>query len=216
MYTSTQASDTTYDINNRDRVMAIAAHPDDIEFGCFGTLLKWHGTGSQIVEFIATDGSGGGDPSQRINETLSSAKILNSHVIFGGLPDMQIHYEQAMQKIEDAIDEFKPTVILTHTPNDIHQDHRTISLATLSSARNISNVLFFQSSPSTTTFNPQYFVDITEFIDKKQYAISLHKTQSDKFYSNPDSISTMAKYYAYTLRHAGRMFEAFEVQRMVV
>lgn len=198
-----------------DRVMVIAAHPDDIEFGCFGTLLKLHNNGARIFEFIASNGSIGGDPSRRVNEALDSAKILDSEVVFGDLPDTQIPYEQVMRKIENAIDEFKPTIVFTHTPNDTHQDHRTISQATLSAARNMSNVLFFQSFPSTTTFSPQYFVDITEFFAEKQRAIGLHKTQSDKSYANPDFVSTVAKYHAYTVRHSGKMFEAFEIQRMV-
>jgi LmbE family N-acetylglucosaminyl deacetylase len=76
----TQINNITRDFYNRDRVVVIAAHPDDIEFGCFGTLLKWHSAGSRVVEFIATNGSGGGDSFQRTNEALSSAKLIDSRI----------------------------------------------------------------------------------------------------------------------------------------
>ncbi len=70
------------------RILAIGAHPDDIEFGCGGTLIKYARQGHEPFLLVMTDGSGGGDGALRQKEQEASARILRaSRLIWGGYPD---------------------------------------------------------------------------------------------------------------------------------
>jgi len=72
-------------------ILAIGAHPDDIEVGCGGTLAKYSEKGHNVYLYIATDGGAGGDGKTRIREQQSSAKILGvKELYWGGYSDTQI------------------------------------------------------------------------------------------------------------------------------
>lgn len=199
------------------RILAIGAHPDDVELGCFGTLARMRNEGAEIAIFIATCGGVGGDVEMRRAEAVASAKLLGVTPVFGDLPDTAIpDGHPTIGLIEKMIADFKPEVVFTHSPNDMHQDHRNISRATVSASRFVPIVLFHQTPSSTRQFKPDLYVSITGFLDKKLEALRLHKTQGKNVYMADKAITGLAEYRGFELYKGGEAFEGFEVHQMIV
>lgn len=161
------------------RVLAIGAHPDDIELGCGGTLARHVAAGDDVLMLVLTDGqSGPGEVSGRRVEARAAAEVLGADISFGGLMDGSVDPgSETVQLIERAIVELSPSVVYTHGEDDSHQDHRHACAATLSAARNISTVLHYQS-PSARNFHPTLFVAIGEqALELKLTALECHSSQ---------------------------------------
>ena len=69
--------------------------------------------------------------------------------------------------------------IFVHYFDDTHQDHRHLSLSTISATRYVRNVLFYEG-PTTQNFSPNVFVDISRHFDDKIYSLEAHKSQVTK------------------------------------
>lgn len=162
-------------------ILAIGAHPDDIEFGCGGTLIKYAQAGHNVSLFIATEGSFGGDPGTRRKEQQESAAFMGAKEVFwGGFTDTEVvSNRQLICKIDEAIKKVKPDLALLNYQDDIHQDHRGVALAGISATRYVREVLFFEV-PTTYHFEPATFVDIHDVLDKKLHLLEFHASQVDK------------------------------------
>lgn len=165
-------------------ILAIGSHPDDIEYGCGGALLKYAGQGHDVYLFVATQGHAGGEPNTRGNEQLKSADILRIKELFwGGYQDTQIPLNhELITRLEQVIRETEPNFIFTHYPQDTHQDHRTLSNCVVSATRYIPNVLFYEG-PTTQNFLPSVYVDIAATIEKKIELLQAHTSQISKLYN---------------------------------
>jgi len=162
-------------------ILAIGAHPDDIEYGCGGTLLKHSMRGDSVYLMVMTEGTMGGQGHIRRREQLAAATMLGAKDLFWGeYEDTKISFDRPLiRKIEDVIDTVKPAVTLVHAPSDTHQDHRNLTQGTISATRYIKNVLFYEG-PTTQEFTPTVFVDIHDVLDKKLALLEQHKSQVDK------------------------------------
>lgn len=175
-------------------ILAIGAHPDDIEIGCGGTLIKYADQGHSVYMLIMTGGGQGGDAATRIREQTDASEIMGiERVFWGGYEDTQLQVNQSLvNKIEKVISEVSPNFIFCHFPDDTHQDHRHLSQATQSAARNLRNVLFYEG-PTTWGFSPQVFVDISDTLSRKINALLAHRSQIDKTNIEDLSIVEIAK-----------------------
>ncbi len=162
-------------------ILAIGSHPDDIEFGCGGTLIKYADKGHNIFMMIMTEGGQGGATETRSSEQMKSKEIIGvKHIFWGGYEDTHIVSDKnIISKIEAVISEVEPVFIFTHFPDDTHQDHRNLSSATMSATRNLRNVLFYEG-PTTQNFTPHVFVDIMDTIERKILALQAHLSQVSK------------------------------------
>lgn len=162
-------------------ILAIGAHPDDIEFGCGGALLKYAGSGHNVFLFVVTDGCYGGDPCMRIREQEEATKLLGARELFwGGFKDTEVEdSRQLIIKMEDAIAKADPDIVFLNYLQDVHQDHRAVAAAGVSATRYIKEVLFFEV-PTSQHFEPDIFVDIQSVLDKKMELLKLHVSQVDK------------------------------------
>lgn len=161
-------------------ILAIGAHPDDIEYGCGGTLLQYAAHGHDISLYVITDGSFGGDPKTRRVEQQHAADFMGAKLQWGNLRDTEVcDNRELILSIEGIIEKVKPDLVLVNYAEDIHQDHRAISLATISATRYIKEVLFYEV-PTTFNFNPDIFVDIEPVLLKKLELLGLHASQINK------------------------------------
>ena len=162
-------------------ILAIGAHPDDLELSCGGTLILHVQGGDDVFLMVITDGSMGGDPEIRRQEQLDAAKIIGAKdVFFGGYPDTTFECNrESIMKIEKIIDKVDPEVVYTHFGEDTHQDHRHIARAVVPAARSVPNLLFFEGL-SSQNFNPTVFVNIGRVINQKLGALEAHTSQVQK------------------------------------
>lgn len=198
------------------RVLAIGAHPDDLELGCGGTLAKLSDSGHEVRALVMSDGRQGGDGQVRPDEAVVGGAFLgaaSTQVV--GLPDTRLSEvgNEMVAAIEAAVRRFNPDVVLTHSANDQHQDHKAVHDATLRAARRHPSILCYESPSATRAFDPSFFVDVSDHLDVKVMAIAKHRDQADKPYMAPGRVRSVA---AFRGAQARRGFaEAFEPVRML-
>ena len=174
-------------------VLAIGAHPDDIEYGCAGTLIRYGQAGHQVFLFVMTRGEAGGDPDLRVKEQEASSHIMGAKDIFwGGYEDTMLPLSRELIiRLEKVINKINPEVILVNYRYDSHQDHRNLADATISATRHAKNLLFFEG-PTTYNFVANIFVDITAILPQKLRTLKAHFSQITKTNINSMSILELA------------------------
>ena len=180
-------------------VLAIGAHPDDIEFGCGASLLRLREEGCDTYGLILTAGLAGfasnEDPDLRLQEARASAKRLALNEVFiHDFPDTNLaeHKDRIKQVIEDTVKQLKPDIIFTHNDHDVHSDHRTVHDATREAARGAYTILSYENPNTPPSFKPNYFLDVGGYINDKISALAKHKSQADKTYTAPDVVRSNA------------------------
>ncbi len=165
------------------KILALGAHPDDIEYGCGGTFLKFARKGMDIYFMVLTKGEFGGDPETREKEQEEAMKLLGVKKIFwGGYIDTELPSERiVITKIDEVIEEVKPDEVYVNYIGDIHQDHRMLAECTLAATRYVKRVFFYEDYTSIN-FEPDIFVDIEDVLEEKQKLIQVYSSQVDKAY----------------------------------
>jgi len=190
-------------------ILAIGAHPDDIEFGCGGTLIKYALKGHDIYLFILTDGGKGGDPAIRRKEQEEAARVLGTKQLFwGGYQDTEVPLDRDLiQRVEETLRLVRPDLIFVHFGDDTHQDHRHLSTSVVTASRYTRNVLFYEG-PTTANFTPSVFVDIEAVLERKLAALKAHASQVIKTGVEGLSILDLARAAAHFRGIQGRVRNA--------
>jgi LmbE family N-acetylglucosaminyl deacetylase len=197
-------------------VLAVGAHPDDIEAGCAGTLALLKSNGAKVYLLVLTRGEASGNPRVKESACRRSAKLLRVDCLFfGGLEDTKISDGiETISVIEKTVDEVNPDMVYTHTFKDTHQDHRNTAYATLSAARRCKRILMYETPNTLKEFFPQVFTDIEETFEVKKKALQLFGHESERFWLAAKAIEGLAVFRGF---QAGvRVAEAFEVGRFVL
>lgn len=162
-------------------ILAIGAHPDDIELGCAGTLLKMIDKGYDVYLYIATYGQAGGNSETRIAEQNYIKTLMNpKDIIWAKFEDRYIpHNYDTVESIEWAIDKINPYIIFTHYLQDSHQDHMAIAKATLSAARHRGNILQYES-PTSLGFVPTIYINIESHLEDKLSILDSYHSQKER------------------------------------
>jgi LmbE family N-acetylglucosaminyl deacetylase len=203
-------------------ILAVGAHPDDIELGC-GATLAWHlDRGDKVHYLIMTNGEGGAaSPATRREEgLLAAAELPVESVRFGEVSafDLSTVQQKYVEIIEEVIHGTRPKRVYTHSRFDRHQNHEVTARCTEIAARNVSEVLTFEL-PSTRygDFRPSYFVDVADTIGRKLELLQVFGSQSEKPYMAQGVVIARAQDWAVGASFAGAVVaEAFCVERMIV
>lgn len=188
---------TVHRAANPRRVLAIGAHPDDLELACGGTLAKLVDAGHDVHALVMSRGAVGGAEETRLLEAQRGAAFLGARTVtVHDFPDTALaQAEQGLvAAIEAAIDRLDPDVILTHSGHDQHQDHAAVHAATLRAARQRTTILCYESPSVTRAFNPSVFIDIADHLDVKVQAVRLHRDQADKPYMSAQRLRGLATF----------------------
>jgi LmbE family N-acetylglucosaminyl deacetylase len=197
-------------------VLAVGAHPDDIEAGCAGTLALHKSNGDKVYLLVLSRGEASGDPKAKESACKKSAEMLGvDGLFFGGLKDTTIHDGiETILVIEKIIDKVNPDIVYTHAFKDTHQDHRNTAYATLSAARQCKRILLYETPNTLKEFFPQVFTDIEKTFELKKKALYLFGHESERFWLAANAIEGLAVFRGF---QAGvRVAEAFEVGRFVL
>jgi len=203
------------------RVLAIGAHPDDIEMGCGGTIAKLLRSNATIKFLTLSGGEGGAFPDKRTQEARQAAQILglslnNVEILnFRDAGFTRSHVE-IFNAIEYVAKAFKPTMVFTHPILEgDHMDHRTTGSMTLIAVRNLPcSILFYEPMIAAGRgFNPDVFFDITDSLELKISAVKAHISQKLSI----DLIEAKAKVRGDQMYRRGeRMAEAFKVYKLIL
>lgn len=164
-------------------ILALGAHPDDIEYGCGGTFLKFARRGESISFMVLTKGEFGGKAETRQREQEEAMKLLGVKKIFwGGYIDTELPNERLIiTEIDKVIEEVNPDEVYVNSPQDIHQDHRALAKCALAATRYVKKVFFYEDYTSVN-FEPDIFVDIEDVLEEKQKLIQVFTSQVAKAY----------------------------------
>jgi LmbE family N-acetylglucosaminyl deacetylase len=184
-------------------VIALGAHPDDIELGIGGTLALLTGAGVRVVMAIVSVPA---DYATRVAEAMDSAAILDCRlrVLLEGecrrIEDLKNY--QLVGLLDGLVREYQPAAVLTHGPTDFHRDHVQIYHAAVATQRLAPFDLYSYAPtmcrPVPVPFQPTAYVDISSTIETKMRAIAAHKSQ---FYSR----GLTFEFYREIARVNGRM-----------
>ena len=180
------------------RILAIGAHPDDVEYGCGGTLLKAAEEAKGKVDIylgILTKSS-----KRRMAEQMKSLKRMQgSGVWCAKFEDTKLEKRSVIQILDKWIEVVCPTEIYVHWWMDSHQDHECVSKALFAAVRRSDASVYMYESVTSIHFVPTVFVDIKKQMKRKEELIRCHKSQitEDKIKSGFDLIRrvrAMAEY----------------------
>ena len=168
------------------KVLAIGAHPDDIEIFMYGLLCLLKKNNIEIFMIIATDGSLGGKTYNNLiqlrkDESIEALKRIGIPK-FLNLPDSKLGDEYFHKdKLRHEIDEISPDLIITHYHEDYHSDHRNLSKLVKDISSHNFPVLYCDTMMGIN-FSPNFYFDISEFFEEKKEAILYHHSQKpDRF-----------------------------------
>ena len=164
-------------------VLAIGAHPDDIDILMGGTIAAFQAQGDEVVLAIATDGAKGGtiDPAElvkiRQKEAAAAAAVFGLTPVMLGFPDGGLRADApVIDRIADFIRTERPQLVITHAPNDYHGDHRALSDAVRIATNMVAPVMWMETIMGVG-FVPTHYIDTTPYIDLKRAAICAHQSQ---------------------------------------
>ena len=198
------------------KVLAVGAHPDDLELACGGTLAKLVDAGHEVRGLVMSCGEVGGSSSMRPDEARDGAAFLGLDALrVHQFPDTMLETvsNDMVRAIEEAIQEFGPDVIFTHSAHDQHQDHYAVHKATLRAARAHHSILCYESPSVTREFDPSVFVDIDGYVDVKVEAVLSHRNQAGKPYMTPGRVRSMAAFRGAQAKNTNA--EGFEPVRLL-
>jgi LmbE family N-acetylglucosaminyl deacetylase/ActR/RegA family two-component response regulator len=182
----------------REYVLAVGAHPDDVELGVGGILAAHRDAGDTVVILTMSRGAKGGEPNGRQSESLRAAELLGARLFLEDLVDTEIpNTGPTIAIIERVIQQVNPTIVYTHSIHDRHQDHRAVHEAVVVAARAVDTVACYQSPSATVDFRPSRFIPIDAHIDKKMELLQCFQSQTSiRRYLEPEFVLATARYWS--------------------
>jgi len=158
----------------REVVLAIGAHPDDVEIGVGGILAAHRAAGDSVTILTLSRGARGGEAQNRQDESLMAAELIGARLFLEDLEDTRIsNADPTVGIIERVVAEVNPSIVYTHSNHDRHQDHRAVHDATLVATRGVRTV------------------------DTKNALLASFASQAEiRWYLEPDFVLATARYWS--------------------
>lgn len=200
-------------------VLAIGAHPDDVEVGMGGTVARLTDAGARVLMVAVCV------PSQyevRLREAQRASEILGAefHLAFAGrccrVEDLKTY--ELVARLDALVAECRPAALFSHGAREVHRDHQLVFEAARAALRHGGTDAFcFQPCscrPGQSPFEPRAFVDIGSTLERKLEAISAHHSQFTARGICPGFHRDVSRYYG---RQAGVEYaEAMEIARLML
>lgn len=188
-------------INNYKKILAIGAHPDDIEMGCSGLIRQFTDIGARVWTTTMSkcdDQFTDEEKGKLVEECSNSSHILGIHkTLLNDFPNKELpeHRIEIMDIFNNLQKEIKPDLILIPSLNDPHQDHSEVANCAVRTFRGIETILQYEIlRHGSFTFTPTLFVDISDYIETKVKALCCYKSQvSRRAYFDEESFRALAR-----------------------
>ncbi len=201
-------------------VLVFGAHPDDLELGCGGTLLKHVKAGNKIYLCVMCQGHVADDPEIRKKEAEEAAKRLGAtELIWGGWQDTEFQVTKgAVKFIEEVVEKTRPYEIYVNYDKDSHQDHRVLAQCVVAGTRFNKRILYYESVTSLN-FQPDIFVDIDAVLEDKLHVMEAFKSQITRNVPSGrqmlDGVKAMAGFRGFQAKvHYAEGFKAFRYHKL--
>jgi LmbE family N-acetylglucosaminyl deacetylase len=182
----------------KTQILALGAHPDDLELGCGATLAKLVEMGCDVTAVILSAGGSGADADfDREQESRDALGLLGvQHVFQHHFPDTRLHehLNELIATIEEHVRSVRPRRVYTMFHDDRHQDHRAVYQASAVACRRVPQILSYETPSSYPNFIPTVFEPIDEYMERKVAALKLHKSQGDRLYMHEEKIRSAAQF----------------------
>jgi LmbE family N-acetylglucosaminyl deacetylase len=163
-------------------VLAVGAHPDDLELAVGGSLARLSRNGARVVMAIVSIPT---DFARRREEAQRAAEILGCELRFliddgcKRIDDIKTYHLVTL--IDAVVHDLEPAAVMTHSANEFHRDHVAVHNACVSAQR-LKAFDFFHFNPTMcrpvpTPFHPRAYIDVSETMDIKMKAIEAHASQ---------------------------------------
>lgn len=207
----------------KKRILVLAPHTDDGEFGCGGSIAKFIEEGSHVyyVAFsIAEESVPDGFPKNildlEVREATGILGIPSANLIVLRYSVRKFSYVR-QEILEDLVrikKDIRPDLVILPSPHDLHQDHHTVAVEGMRAFKQVS-MLGYEVPWNNMTFNNQAFVKLKKsHLELKIKALEAYKSQSGRSYATADFVRSLA--VTRGIQIGTEYAEAFEVMRYVV
>lgn len=185
----TQSREAAATAPTKQVILAIGAHPDDVEVGVGGILAAHAAAGNEVTILTLSRGMRDSGIQGAWNESSNAAAVIGAQVVLEDIPGHALATSSAQisEIIRKVVHDLQPTIVYTHSKNDDNHDHRAVHDATLVNSQNVRTVACFQGTTATVEFRPNRFVTIDGFTDKKIAMLECFAQGTDRpDYLEPD------------------------------
>ncbi|MCB5906934.1 PIG-L deacetylase family protein [Streptomyces pinistramenti] len=184
------------------RVLAMGAHPDDVELFCAGTLAHYVRQGAHVTVAVLTNGELGSrtlSPEEtavvREKEALRAAGVLGAELLWTGAPDgFLFDTPEVRRQAVDVVRRSRPDVIFAHHPGDYHPDHRMVAqlasaarllaretslVSSYPATDRVAPLFYMDTLLGTGGGSPDVWVDISDTMGTKEAMLAEHLSQND-------------------------------------
>ena len=208
---------------NKERILILAPHTDDGEFGCGGSIARFIGEG-KLLYYVAFSTAEESVPEPwpkdilktEVKEATKRLGIPQSQLIIFNFKvrELSYHRQEILEEMVKLKREICPNLVFLPSSSDVHQDHSTISIEGIRAFKNTS-ILGYEVPWNNIEFKTEAFIILAEEdISKKIHALDAYHSQKGRNYAIEEFIRSLARTRGVQI--GSRYAEAFEVIRWVI
>ncbi|MCP5053425.1 MAG: PIG-L family deacetylase [bacterium] len=210
-------------LKNIERVLVLAPHTDDGEFGCGGSIAKFIEEGKNVY-YVAFSTAEESVPPQwpkniletEVKEATQRIGIPPANLIIYKYEVRKLNYvrQEVLEELVKLKKDIEPQLVFMPSLNDLHQDHSTVATEARRAYKQVS-IMGYELPWNTITFHTQGFIKLNEsHVEKKIHAIKAYNSQSQKEYASEDFIRGWARTRGTQI--GATYAETFEITRWIV
>jgi LmbE family N-acetylglucosaminyl deacetylase len=204
-------------------ILVLAPHTDDGEFGCGGSIAKFLEAGDNVY-YIAFSTAKKSIPhglpqdilEKEVKEATSRLGIKSENLIIYGFEVRKLNYvrQDVLEELVKLKKEINPDLVFLPSPNDLHQDHNTVSMEGLRAFKQ-NSLLGYELPWNNLSFDNQCFVSLSDnHLEKKIYALEAYNSQKTRYYATEEYIRSLARTRGVQVNC--KFAETFEVIRWIM
>jgi N-acetylglucosamine malate deacetylase 1 len=208
---------------NKERILVLAPHTDDGEFGCGGTIAKFIELGAEVYYAafsLCEESLPEGWPKDTLEKELRSATAIwgipSANVLIYRYPVRRFseHRQEILEDLVALQQRLTPTIVFMPSFNDLHQDHHIIAQEGMRAFKK-TTILAYEMPWNNITFSTQLFIKLDEkHVKTKLAALKQYTSQGEKSYANERFVRSLAHTRGVSIDT--EYAETFEVVRWVI
>ena len=205
------------------KILVLAPHTDDGEFGCGASIAKFIEEGAEV--FYAAFSACEQSVLKQFPSDVLISEVKSATAVLGIKPENLILFQyevrtfnfrrqEILQNLIELRNSISPDLVFMPSVNDVHQDHSTIAIEGLRAFK-LTTILCYEVPWNNLTFNTSSFIHLEErHVQKKIDALRLYKSQAHRPYANEEFLRSLARTRGVQIgtTHA----ETFDVVRLVI